>query len=180
MLELTEYIHTQMEKKPYRTDISLSGMLEAFIGNYYVSGEGSDDDFHWLTIYYDPSIDAYTEAVETIPSNIVAYVSSDYRWAFVLTSHIHEFRKDTLNYGISYISVKSFSCGLLQCAHIDLLPCEFSNILWIDDDFLNDENIPFDFSSFALIDDGVHYINPKHFSVVQLITIMERNLFAGR
>ena len=36
MLELSAYIgHTKQRKKP---DISLSGWLEAFVGNYFVSG----------------------------------------------------------------------------------------------------------------------------------------------
>ena len=34
-------------------------------------------------------------------------------------------------------------------------------------------NVPFDFDSFTLIDDGVCYLNPKHFSVARLIEIME-------
>lgn len=200
MLELTEYIHAQEKQETCRANnkvsptmtvipirekqearranISLSGLLEAFIGNYFVSGEGAwYKDFHWLTIYYDPDIDPYNEAVESVPSNIVAYVSSDYRWGFVLSSHIQKFRKDTENYGITCIPVPDFECERLQCSHTDLLPCEFSNILWLNDDFMLDEHIPFDYDSFSLIDEGVHYLNPKHFSVTQLIKIMnERNL----
>lgn len=100
MLDLTEYIHLQKDREICKADISLSGMLEAFVGNYFVSGEGGgNQDFHWLTIFYNPDIDTYTEAVETIPSNIVAYVSSDYRWGFVLSSHIPKFSKDISNYG---------------------------------------------------------------------------------
>ena len=111
--------------------------------------------------------------MKTIPSNVVAYVSSDYRWAFVLSSHIQKFRKDTLDYKISCIPVPDFECELLQCAHTDLLPGEFSNIFWLDDDFMNDETISFDYDGFALIDDGVQYLNPKHFSVIQLVRIMD-------
>ncbi len=59
-----------------------------------------------------------------------------------------------------------------QCSHIDLLPQEFSGAVWIDDDFMHDENIPFDFDSFSLIDEGEPYLNPRHFSVLQLMTVM--------
>ena len=38
---------------------------------------------------------------------------------------------------------------------------------------MTDETIPFDFDSFAFMDDGVPYLNPKHFSVMQLIAVME-------
>ena len=68
-----------------------------------------------------------------------------------------------------YLPVPDFGEEALQCSRIDLLPQEFSGILWIDDDFMDDENIPFDFESFSLIDDGVDYLNPKHFSVARLI-----------
>lgn len=80
-LELSEYIYHSKERKLSKAKISLSGMLEAFIGNYFVYGDG------------------------------------------------------------------------------------------IDDDFMKNEKIPFDFDSFALIDEGVHYLNPKHFSVSQLVRI---------
>lgn len=173
LIELTEYINSQDRKETCKAELSLSGMLEVFIGNYFVSGEGTGNkNFHWLIIYYDPDIDTHTDAVETIPSNIVAYVSCDYRWGFVLSSHIQKFRKDILNYGITCISVPDFECEHLQCSRTDLLPYEYSDILWIDDDFMNDENIPFDYDSFDLIDEGVHYLNPRHFSVAQLIQIM--------
>lgn len=171
-IDLNEYLIPEKGKSG-KMSISLSGILEVFIGNYFVSGEGGEGGDYWLTIYYDPDIDTSIEAVETVPDNIVAYVSSDYRWGFVLSGHIHEFRKNVSNYGISCIPVPDFERELLQCLHPDLLPCEFTNLLWIDDDFMSDENIPFDFDSFALIDDGVRYLNPKHFSVVQLVRTMK-------
>lgn len=49
------------------------------------------------------------------------------------------------------------------------IPILFQNIIWIDDDFLNDENIEFDFEAFDIIDSGEIYINPKHFSVLDLV-----------
>lgn len=174
MIELNEYIIQSEKRRSNKVNISLSGKLEGIIGNYFVFGEGTcDKDFHWLTVYYDSNIDTYTEAVELVPSNIVAYVSSDYRWGFVLSSHIQKFKENVSEYGISCIPISSFENEILQCSHTNLMPCEFSDIAWIDDDFMDNENIPFDYESFALIDEGVHYLNPKHFSVAQLIMIME-------
>ena len=48
------------------------------------------------------------------------------------------------------------------CEHI--LPA-----LWIDDDFLNNEKLEFDYEKFELIDTGVKYLNPKHFSVKSFV-----------
>ena len=168
MLDLSEFF--SQEPEPCKADISLSGWLEAFVEHYFVYGEGGGSKaLHWLTVYYDPDIDPIYEAVEAILANVVAYVSSDYRWSFVLSGHLEKFRKDTAGYGMVYLPVPEFGEEALQCSRIDLLPQEFSGILWIDDDFMDDENIPFDFESFSLIDDGVDYLNPKHFSVARLI-----------
>ena len=161
MLDLSEFF--SQEPEPCKADISLSGWLEAFVEHYFVYGEGGGSKaFHWLTVYYDPDIDPIYEAVEAILANVVAYVSSDYRWSFVLSGHLEKFRKDTAGYGMVYLPVPDFREEALQCSRI-------SGILWIDDDFMDDENIPFDFESFSLIDDGVDYLNPKHFSVARLI-----------
>lgn len=174
MLELTDYICQLKQRKPQKADFSLSGTLEVSIGNYFVSGEGSgNQDFHWLTVYYDATADTSIEAVKTLFSNVVAYISSDYQWSFVLNSHFRKFTEDTSDFGLTYISVPNFQCETLKCSRPDLLPCAFSKIIWLNDDFLNYENIPFDYAAFALIDDGVKYLNPNHFSVTQLIRIME-------
>ena len=42
----------------------------------------------------------------------------------------------------------------------------------VADDFLNDEDIAFDFESFEIIDSGTEYVNPKHFSVSGLINVL--------
>ena len=63
---------------------------------------------------------------------------------------------------------------ILRCGHVDSLPSEFSNLIWIDDDFMDDENIPFDFAKFAIIDEDRDYLNPKHFSVNQLIKVTQK------
>ena len=59
-------------------------------------------------------------------------------------------------------------------AFLAKIPILFENIIWIDDDFLNDENIEFDFEAFDIIDSGEIYINPKHFSVLDLVGALQR------
>ena len=54
------------------------------------------------------------------------------------------------------------------------IPSLFRKYFWIDDDFLNDENIEFDFEAFDIIDSGEIYINPKHFSVLDLVGALQR------
>ena len=51
---------------------------------------------------------------------------------------------------------------------------------YIDDDFMNYEDAEFDFVAFCKIDDGIHYLNPKHFSIQQLIDYMHYFLTANR
>ena len=50
-----------------------------------------------------------------------------------------------------------------------MTPDFLSDILWIRDDFLSDENIDFDYDAFEQIDSGIDYINPDHFSVNEII-----------
>jgi hypothetical protein len=45
------------------------------------------------------------------------------------------------------------------------LPQEYRNIVWINDDFMDDDKIDFDYEAFELIDSGVDYLNPAHFSI---------------
>ena len=46
MLDLSEFF--SQKPKSRKADISLSGWLEAFVGNYFVYGEGGGDrEFHW-------------------------------------------------------------------------------------------------------------------------------------
>ena len=172
MIELSAYFLPQ-KRTPSEATVSLSATLEVYVGNYFVSGEGGSDSKDWITVYYDPDVDPETEAVEAVPSHIVAYVFSDYSVSFVLSGSLHKFCQDAAQYHISCIPVPDFESEILQCLHPDRMPQEFSRLLWIDDDFMNDETIPFDFDRFALIDDGVPYLNPKHFFVAQLIRIME-------
>lgn len=47
MFDLGEFIRQPAERSN-KADISLSGWLEAFAGNYFVYGEGGGDrEFHW-------------------------------------------------------------------------------------------------------------------------------------
>lgn len=172
MIELSEYFNKAFQNHS-TADISLCGKLEAFVGNYFVYGEGTaDNNFHWLTVFYDPNIVPVTESVKTISENIVAYVSSDYKWGFVLKSHSEKLREDKKEFDIYFIEVNSFEEQILKCLNTELLPDEFSGIVWIDDDFMNDDSIPFDFESFYKIDDGIQFLNPKHFSASQFLGIM--------
>ena len=54
------------------------------------------------------------------------------------------------------------------------VPLLLKNVIWIDDDFMNDENIEFDYEAFDVIDSGEKYLNPKHFSVKALIDILKK------
>lgn len=37
---------------------------------------------------------------------------------------------------------------------------------------MSDENIEFDFEAFEIIDSGEKYVNPKHFSVVDIVAAL--------
>lgn len=172
MVLLNNYFHN--DKLANEGTISVSGKLEAFIGNYFVSGEGCPGETV-LLIYYDPKIDSYYNAVECIKENLVACMSADYEYAFVKESLLQKFRNDIKEYNTTIIPIKDFDiqeCRIDETAH---LPEFLSNIIWIRDDFLSDENIDFDYEAFDRIDDGIEYINPDHFSVNEMISIV-RNL----
>lgn len=160
------------DKVPSKGKISISGKLEAYVGNYYVCGEGRPGA-EIYSIYYDESIDSQYEAVDTVEKNLVAYLTSDYKYAFVLESMLEKFAEDTGEYNITYIPVERFDTPELYLEDVNDLPDFMSGIRWIDDDFLSDENIDFDYDAFEIIDSRVEYINPKHFSVKELIHAIE-------
>ncbi len=155
--------------------MSLFGKLEAVIGNYFLC-EITEGVFHglWNTIYFDPEINGEIECVECIPENLIGYVDREERWVFILDKYLKKFKEDTAEYELNYIGVPSMQKVILQCNCIDSLPTEFSQLLWIDDDFMDDEKIPFDFDAFGIIDEGKEYLNPKHFSVNQLIKFTQK------
>ena len=88
-----------------RGTISITGKLEAYVGKYFVSGEGLEENR--FLIYFDPGIDKY-EAVDTVKEKMVACMSADYEYAFVKESILQKFKKDTAEYNISIIPVKDF------------------------------------------------------------------------
>ena len=49
-------------------------------------------------------------------------------------------------------------------------PGFFKSIVWINDDFLYDVKQDFDFNTFRLIDDGIKYLNPGHFTIYELVS----------
>ena len=152
---------------------SLFGKL-AMSGNYFVS-EVTYGVFGglWNSIYFDNDINSEIEGINCIDKNLIGYVDKEIRWAFIIEEYIEKFKKDTLEYGLKYIAVPSLQEDILQCTHTDNLPNEFSKVLWIDDDFMYNENIPFDFDMFNIIDEGVLYLNPKHFSVNMFVKITQ-------
>lgn len=156
--------------------ISLSGKLEGVIGNYFVSQvtHGIFDGL-WYSVYYDPSVDYLKEAIKR-DRNLIGYVDKYIRWAFILENRSQKFKEDTAEYGLTYIEVPSFEQEILQCHHPDDLPSEFADILWINDDFLNDDTLPFDFDLFARIDAGESYLSPKHFSVNQFVSSTQKKI----
>ena len=158
---------------PSRGNISVSGKLEAYVGNYYVR-----ENF-WeklMTIYYDNAAEKFNEEIKTTDKNIIAYMTLDYKYAFVLESMIKKFCEDTKEYNITYIPAENFIDQLFYVDDLTTLPDFMKNILWIDDDFLSDEKIKFDYEAFETIDSGVVYLNPKHFSVKELVNaVMNEN-----
>ena len=143
---------------------SLSAQLEAFTGGYSVEGEGLDE---WIKVYYKAGCDSYEQIISR--DSLIAYVSMATKMALVLDEHIEKFKQDTKGYGFAYFPFDSFYEEQYYCSDPTLLPIVFSGIKWIDDDFLNDETIEFDFEAFEIIDTGVNYLNPKHFSIYDLM-----------
>ena len=57
--------------------------------------------------------------------------------------------------------------GLMYMRILEMENCIL--LFQIDDDFLDDENLPFDDAAFTVIDSGEEYLNPNHFSVGKLL-----------
>lgn len=172
MIEIGKLLISNEQKHNF--SISLWCKLEAIIGNYFLS-EITYGVYRglWNTIYFDPEVNSETECVECIPENLIGYVDRKERWVFILNKYLKKFKEDTTEYNLKYIGVPSMQEKILQCSYIGSLPNEFSQVSWIDDDFMDDEKVPFDFVKFAIIDSGKNYLNPKHFSVNQLIKITQ-------
>jgi len=173
MIELEKVLTTRKEK--VNTPISLFGKLEAIVGNYFLS-EVTNGIYGglWNSLYFDGTIDSDYESVERISQNLIGYVDQELRWAFVIEEYMEKFKLDTAEYELTYIPVSSLTEETLCCHCAECLPEEVSSVLWIDDDFMNDENVPFDMDTFIIIDEGTKYLNPKHFSVNALIEITQQ------
>lgn len=175
MIEIEKVLINNGKKRGF--SMSLFGKLEAIIGNYFLS-EITEGVFRglWNTIYFDPEINGEIECAACTPENLIGYVDREERWVFILDKYLKKFKEDTAEYELNYIGVPSMQEAILQCNRIDSLPAEFSQLLWIDDDFMDDEKIPFDLVASAIIDEGTEYLNPKHFSVNQLIKSTQHSL----
>lgn len=166
MIKLNDYFH--LDKRATKGSMSLSGKLEAIVGNYFVSGEGNPDETIY-TIYYDPTIDSYYNSVELVDKNRIGYVTSDYEYAFIKKSVLDKLERDTEEYKMTIIPVDDLDDQELSIDVECDLPDYFSSVIWIRDDFLYDKDIEFDYEAFEKIDSGIMYLNPDHFSVKELI-----------
>lgn len=149
--------------------ISLCGKL-AYIGNYFLSGVWVPEN-EIETLYYDSSI-GRDDCVDLIEKNIVAYYIEDESIGFVKKDISEKLKKESEEYGITYIVVEDFYQELL-CIDKENIPEYLKDIIWIDDDFMSDADIDFDYEAFERIDSKVDYLNPKHFSVSQLIRVLQ-------
>lgn len=158
----------KMSKKD-RPSFSLEAKL-ILTGKYVI---GYEYLTRWSSIYFTPDGHTDWETV-CVPENLIGYVDLAEECVFILAQYQKMFQDDTSEYGLLYISVPSLEEEILQYTEIAHIAAEFSmfpNIVWIDDDFLYDENLSFDFEKFRAIDEGVRYLNPKHFSVHQFVTL---------
>ena len=170
MVLLNDYFHN--DRRANNGSISVSGKLEAYVRNYYVSGEGVPDE-NILLIYYDPNVDSLYEAVECKKENLIACMTADYEYAFVKDALLQKFSEDISEYNTTIIPIRDFD--LQECCIKEnvYLPDFLSNIRWIRDDFLSNKNLDFDFTAFEEIDDGVEYVNPDHFSINEIIMFIK-------
>lgn len=166
---------TSMKDRP---PCSLEAKL-ILIGKYVMGAEYLS---RWSPIYFAPDGHADWGTV-CVPENLIGYVDLAEECVFILAQYEKMFQNDTSEYGLVYISVPSLEEEILQYVEMAHIAAEFStpsdfsgfaafsDIVWIDDDFLYDENLSFDFEKFRIIDAGVRYLNPKHFSVHQFVTL---------
>ena len=166
MIELTELNNKKYDRR--KVYISLCGKLEAIIGNYFLSGVGQEIE----TLYYDVSIDI-DDSVELIEENIVAYYVAEESIAFVKRDMLDKLQNETEEYGITYVAVDDFYQEILCVNQIKKIPKFLNTVVWVDDDFMSDDTIQFDFEAFEIIDSKVTYLNPKHFSVSQMISVLQ-------
>ena len=146
----------------YQGKYSLECHLEVIVGGYYLYG--SPDD--WQYVYWNISEEDFKGILSQ--DKIIVLLNEKYSFAVVRQEYLEQFKMHTEGYALQYYSVSDLYDEVFFCREPQKLPDEYRRLLWIDDDFLNDENIPFDFEAFEVIDEGNNYLNPKHFSVMQL------------
>ena len=86
-----------------------------------------------------------------------------------MNSFLEKFINDTVDYDIHYVGVDSLDKECIECRRYTDYCEHILPAFWIDDDFLNNEKLAFDYEKFELIDAGVKYLNPKHFSVKNFV-----------
>lgn len=142
--------------------LSIEAHLEVIVGGYFV--QGSPDEFEY--VYFPVNEDNLPEVL-LYKDNMAAIISEKAGLAFVCDRIYEKFCDDTKDYKFSYIRIGSLLEENLMCEHPQQLPEEYKDILWIDDDFMNDDTIEFDYEAFEVIDSGADYLNPKHFSIYE-------------
>lgn len=170
MKRINDYFVNRKVISNHKPWISLCGKLEAIVGNYFLSDAGVPDKCI-ETLYYDSTVGFY-DAIPLVKENVVAYIFDDEKVAFVREDMLTKFKNDTEEYNLVYIPVTSFDAEEFYFEREMDSPTFLKEILWIDDDFMNDENLAFDFELFDIIDSGVKYVNPKHFSISDLIELL--------
>lgn len=173
MEDINEIFSRPIQQEPDISTHSLTFQLGWMAGGYYVCGEGIDD---WTYIYYQENYDTQNELLSVLafPENLVAYVSFEEHLALVLSRQFEKFQRDVKGYGLRCYPFSSLDKPVLYFETSENLPAVFQKITWIDDDFLYDEKKEFDFQAFERIDNGIPYLNPKHFSIVQVVDYLNR------
>lgn len=115
----------------------------------------------------------FYDCIPLVKKNIVAYIVENETVAFVRADMFTKFQADTEEYGLIYIPVDLFDAEEFYIDRKMGIPHLLEPVVWIDDDFMSDENIEFDFEAFDIIDSGEKYLNPKHFSVENLIDVLK-------
>lgn len=171
MKRINDYFVRINHNKTIDKRLSLCGKLEAVVGNYFLSGSGVPGECV-ETLYYDSTVGFY-DCVPLVKKNIVAYIVENETVAFVRADILTKLQADTKEYGLIYIPVNSFEAEEFYIDKEMGIPHLLEHVVWIDDDFMNDENLEFDFEAFDIIDSGEKYLNPKHFSVKNLIDALK-------
>ncbi len=171
MINISAVFNSLLNPNKYTATYSLSGHLEAIVGGYWVEGEGYDE---FIRVYYNPNFDVVKkyDLEFVIQENLIAYISLEHHYVLVKGTMAEKFKKDTKDYGLSYFLIESFDNEQYYYTADSEIPSPFKNIVWIDDSFLNDDNLEFNFKAFEYIDKGNKYLNPNHFSINQMMNYL--------